>query len=60
MKEFNFDRAEIGAVRKMAEANYFLDLHKNGPCRQEIRSSYRDKLKALYNKVMMRKGEGEL
>ena len=56
----DFDRVEIGAVRTMSEANYWLDRDKTGPGRLEIHSRYRDRLKARYNKLMMRKGEEEL
>jgi hypothetical protein len=57
----DFDRAELGAVRKMSEANYFFDRHKDVACRQIIHSRYREKVKETYNKIFLRKGaEGEL
>ena len=56
----DFDRVELGAVRTMSEASYWLDKHKDGPGRPEVHSRYREKIKARYNKLFMRKGEEEL
>jgi hypothetical protein len=56
----DFDRAEIGAVRKMSEANFFFDQNKGVACRPIVYSRYREKVKAMYNRVFLRKGEGEL
>ena len=56
----DFDRVELGAVRTMSEASYWLDKHKGVAARREFHSRYTEKIKALYNKIFMRKGEGEL
>jgi len=51
----DFDRVELGAVRTMSEAR-----NQGVAARQEIHSRYREKIKARYNKLFMRKGEEEL
>lgn len=55
----DFDLTEIRAARTMGEANYILDKGKEGPGRPVVYSRYREKIKATYNKLFMRKGEEE-
>ena len=56
----DFDRVELGAVRTLSEAEYFFKRNQGVAARQEIHSHYREKIKARYNKLFMRKGEEEL
>lgn len=50
----DFDRVELGAVRKMAEADYFFEQHKGVAARQEIHSHYKEKWAAWWNRIVMK------
>jgi len=56
----DFDRAEIGAVRTMNEAEHWFKRQGEIAGRPVVYDRYRDKVKATYNRLMMRKGEEEL
>ena len=56
----DFDRVQLGAVRKMDDADHWFKRNAGVACRQEIHSHYKERWAAFFNKVMLRKGEGEL
>ena len=53
----DFDRAELGAVRTMAEADYFLKKHKDAAVRQEFAEKFVDRVKAAINRAVFKEGK---
>ena len=56
----DFDTVELRAARTLAEADFFWKQRQGIACRPVVYSRYRDKVKETYNRIMMRKSEGEL
>ena len=52
----DFDRVELGAVRKMTEAEHWFDRRKGIACRQEVHESFVERVKAAFNRVVLKEG----
>ena len=52
----DFDLTEIRAARSMSEANYMFDRNKGIATRQEIGGGFKERVKAMFNRVVLKEG----
>lgn len=53
----DFDRVELGAVRKMEEVDHWFKRNGGIACRQEIHDTRKEKIKAWWRRIMMKEGK---
>ena len=52
----DFDRVQLGAVRKMDDADHWFKRNAGVACRQELHASRKERWTAWWNRVVMKEG----